>query len=38
MQWVDPKLHKFYDRLRGELMEVDFYKNMEVKIEQNSEN
>lgn len=38
MQWVDPKLHKLYDRLRGELMEVDFYKNMEVKIEQNSEN
>lgn len=28
MKWVDPKLHKLYDRLRGELMEVDYYKRM----------
>lgn len=25
MKWVDPKLHKLYDRLRSELMEVDYY-------------
>lgn len=28
MKWVDPKLHKLYDRLRSELMEVDYYKRM----------
>lgn len=31
MKWVDPKLHKLYDRLRGELMEVNYYKSMGVK-------
>lgn len=25
MKWVDPKLHKMYDRLRNELMTVPFY-------------
>ena len=28
MKWVSPKLHKFYDRLRNELMTVPFYQNM----------
>lgn len=28
MKWVDPKLHKLYDRLRSELMEIDYYKRM----------
>lgn len=26
MQWVDPRLHKFYDRLRSEMMSVLYYK------------
>ena len=25
MKWVNPKLHKMYDRLRAELMEVPYY-------------
>ena len=28
MQWVNPKMHKLYDELRAELMEVNFYKNL----------
>lgn len=28
MKWVDPKLHKMYDRLRNELMSVPFYQKM----------
>ncbi len=28
MKWVDPKLHKMYDRLRNELMGVPFYQEM----------
>ena len=28
MEHVNPKLHKMYDRLRNELMEVDYYKNL----------
>lgn len=28
MRWVDPKLHKMYDRLRNELMTVPFYQEM----------
>lgn len=28
MKWVDPKLHKMYDRLRNELMSVPFYQGM----------
>ena len=28
MECVNPKLHKMYERLRSELMTVDFYKNM----------
>jgi len=28
MECVNPKLHKMYDRLRSELMNVEFYKNM----------
>lgn len=30
MKWVDPKLHKMYDRLRSELMSVEFYKKMKL--------
>lgn len=26
MVWFDPKLHKFYDRIRSEMMSVPFYK------------
>lgn len=29
MKWVDPKLHKMYDRLRNELLTVDYYRDME---------
>lgn len=29
MKWVNPRLHKMYDELRGQLMEVPFYKAME---------
>ncbi len=32
MKWVDPKLHKMYDRLRNELMTVPFYREMEYKL------
>lgn len=28
MKWVDPKLHKLYDRLRTEMMTVPFYQEM----------
>lgn len=28
MRWVDPKLHKLYDRLRDELMTVPYYQEM----------
>lgn len=28
MKWVNPKLHKHYDRIRAELMAVDFYKGI----------
>lgn len=28
MKWVDPKLHKMYNRLRDELMSVPFYQEM----------
>lgn len=28
MKWVDPKLHKMYDRLRNELMTVPFYQEL----------
>lgn len=30
MKWVDPKLHKMYDRLRSELLAVEFYANMKA--------
>lgn len=29
MKWVSPKLHKMYDRLRAELMEVPYYKELQ---------
>lgn len=32
MKWVDPKLHKMYDRLRNELMTVPFYQEMAKKV------
>ena len=32
MKWVDPKLHKMYDRLRNELMTVEFYQRLERKL------
>lgn len=28
MKWVDPKMHKMYDRLRAELMSVPSYRNL----------
>ena len=28
MKWVNPKLHKMYDRLRAELMEVPYYSQL----------
>ena len=28
MQWVDPRLHKMYDRIRTELMTVSYYQDM----------
>lgn len=28
MAWVDPKLHKLYDRLRNELMTVPYYQEL----------
>ena len=28
MTWVDPKLHKLYDRLRNELMTVPYYQEI----------
>ena len=28
MKWVDPKMHKMYDRLRAELMSVPSYQNV----------
>ena len=32
MKWVDPKLHKFYDRLRNEMMTVPYYQEMHRKL------
>ena len=32
MKWVDPRLHKMYDRLRAELMTVPFYRDMARKL------
>lgn len=32
MKWVSPKLHKFYDRIRDELMTVPFYQEMARKL------
>ena len=32
MKWVDPKLHKMYDRLRRELMTVPYYQEMARKL------
>lgn len=29
MKWVDPRLHKMYDKIRVELMTVPFYQNMQ---------
>ena len=37
MQWVDPKLHKLYDRFRNELMTVKFYQDLEQEL-RNTEN
>ena len=34
MKWVDPKLHKFYDRLRNEMMTVPYYQEMHRKLMQ----
>lgn len=28
MQWVDPRLHKMYDRIRTELMTISYYQDM----------
>lgn len=32
MKWVDPKLHKMYDRLRSELLAVPFYRSQYEKL------
>ena len=32
MSWVNPKLHKFYDEIRGELMTVPFYQEMQIRL------
>lgn len=32
MKFVDPKLHKMYDELKNEIMEVDFYKELNAKL------
>lgn len=32
MKWVDPKLHKMYDKLRNELMTVPYYQELERKL------
>lgn len=32
MKWVDDKVHKYYDELRGELMSVDYYKERARKL------
>ena len=32
MKWVDPRLHKMYDRLRNELMTVPFYQELAIKL------
>ena len=34
MKWVDPKLHKLYDRLRNEMMTVPYYQEMHRKLMQ----
>lgn len=31
MKWVDPKMHKLYDRLRSELMSVPYYQELAQK-------
>lgn len=36
MKWVNPKLHKMYDRLRAELMEVPYYKELQKVLLQSS--
>ena len=36
MKWVNPKLHKMYDRLRAELMEVPYYKELQKTFLQDS--
>lgn len=36
MKWVSPKLHKMYDRLRAELMEVSYYKELQKLLLQDS--
>ena len=35
MKWVDPKLHKFYDTLRAELMSVEFYQKRAIELRTN---
>lgn len=32
MKWVNPKLHKFYDEIRSELMTVPFYQEEQKKL------
>lgn len=32
MKWVDPKMHKLYDRLRSELMSVPYYQEAAEKL------
>ena len=32
MKWVDPKIHKLYDKLRAELMSIPYYKDLANKL------
>ena len=31
MSYVNPRLHKYYDEIRSELMSIQFYKDLEIK-------
>jgi len=37
MSWVNPKLHKFYEEIRSELMSVPFYQKKQIELIKNLE-
>lgn len=37
MSWVNPKLHKFYEEIRSELMSVPFYQEKQIELIKNLE-